>query len=372
MKKISDIIQIFIFMVVIIGFGIATLMLPDKEFSEQENRVLSKSPALSLDEVKTAEYMKNIETYLTDQFPMRDRWISIKSYAEKSIGKTENNGTFLCKDGVLINKFDEPDKSLIDTNISAVNKLIANTNIPVYFSLIPGAVSVCEEKLPPYAQNYSQKELIKNIYSKINCNTIDNYKYLDEHDEEYIYYRTDHHWTSLGAYYGYLAIANELRLDAKKITKYKKTNVSNDFYGTIYSSSGVRWINPDSIDIYVPSNGKKVESIVGQNAIEGVFYNYDKLDIKDKYSFFFGGNAALLKVTSDCKNDRKLLVIRDSYSDCEMPFLTEHYSVIYMMDLRYYRFGVKNFINNNEIDEILINYSISNFSTDRSLMLLGN
>ena len=316
--------------------------------------------------------MKNIETYLTDQFPMRDRWISIKSYAEKSIGKTENNGTFLCKDGVLINKFDEPDKSLIDTNISAVNKLIANTNIPVYFSLIPGAVSVCEEKLPPYAQNYSQKEVIKNIYSKINCNTIDNYKYLDEHDEEYIYYRTDHHWTSLGAYYGYLAIANELRLDAKKITKYKKTNVSNDFYGTIYSSSGVRWINPDSIDIYVPSNGKKVESIVGQNAIEGVFYNYDKLDIKDKYSFFFGGNAALLKVTSDCKNDRKLLVIRDSYSDCEMPFLTEHYSVIYMMDLRYYRFGVKNFINNNEIDEILINYSISNFSTDRSLMLLGN
>lgn len=372
MKKVSDKIQIIIFMAMTIGFMIFMFVVPDKDFSEQENRVLSGAPSVSVEGLKTAQFMKDLESYLTDQFPMRDSWISMKSYAERIIGKTENNGTFFCKDDTLISKFNEPDKELLDTNIEAVNAFADSIDVPVYFSLIPGAVSVWKEKLPANAQNCDQKELIKNIYSRVNSDTVDNYKVLDAHDDEYIYYRTDHHWTSLGAYYGYTAVANALGLDVKDISEYTKETVSKDFYGTIYSSSGVRWVKPDEMDIYVSSDNKKVENVVGENYTEGVFYNYEKLEIKDKYTFFFGGNAPLIKITSECDNGKKLLVIRDSYSDCEIPFLTEHYSEIYMMDLRYYKFGVKSFVENNNIDEILINYSMANFSEDKNIVLLGS
>lgn len=358
-------------MSVIIGFMLAMFVMPDKDFSEQENRVLTTAPTFTVEGLKTAQFMKDIESYLTDQFPLRDSWISMKSYAERIVGKTENNGAFFCEEDTLISKFNEPDKELLDSNIEAVNLFSESVDVPVYFSLIPGAVSVWEEKLPKYAQNADQKELINELYSKVKCNTVDNYKFLDEHDDEYIYYRTDHHWTSLGAYYGYTAVANTLGIEPVDISKYEKKAVSKDFYGTIYSSSGVRWVKPDVIDIYVSDENKKVENFVGENPTEGVFYNYDKLEIKDKYTFFLGGNAPLIKVTSDCDSGKKLLVIRDSYSDCEIPYLTEHYSEIYLMDLRYYKFGVKSFLENNEVDEVLINYSMANFSEDKNIVLLG-
>lgn len=355
----------------IIGFMVFMFVMPDKDFSEQENRVLSAAPTVTVEGLKTAEFMKELESYLTDQFPLRDNWISMKSYSERIIGKTENNGAFFCKDDTLIGKFNKPDASLIDANVDAINAFVDSTDVPVYFSLIPGAVSVWEEKLPANAQNYDQKKFIEEIYSKIDCDTVDNYTVLDEHDEEYIYYRTDHHWTSLGAYYGYTAVADALGFEPKDISGYEKKTVSKEFFGTIYSSSGVRWVEPDVMDIYVSDENKKVENYVGKNATEGIFYNYDKLEIKDKYTFFFGGNAPLVKVTSDCDNGKKLLVIRDSYSDCEVPFLSEHYSEIYMMDLRYYKFGVKSFLEENDIDEVIINYSVANFSEDKNIVLLG-
>lgn len=372
MKKISDKIQIIIFMTMIVGFMIVMFIVPDKDFSEQENRVLSKAPTISVNGLKSGAFMKELESYLTDQFPLRDSWIGIKSYSERIAGKTENNGTFFCKDDTLISKFSEPDEKLINSNIEAINSFVESTEAQVYFSLIPGAVSVWEEKLPSNAQNYDQKELIDNIYSKVNCDTVDNYGILEAHDKEYIFYRTDHHWTSLGAYYGYTAVAEALDFKPISISEYDKETVSREFYGTIYSSSGVRWVQPDEMDIYVSDENKKVENLVGDNAAEGIFYNYDKLKIKDKYTFFFGGNAPLIKVSSDCENDKKLLVIRDSYSDCEIPFLTEHYSEIYMMDLRYYKFGVKSFIEKHGISEVLINYSAANFSKDNNIVLIGS
>ncbi|MBE5926174.1 MAG: hypothetical protein E7270_04345 [Lachnospiraceae bacterium] len=376
MKKISDLIQIVIFSAMIVGFMIVMFVLPDKDFSEQENRVLSGAPEITFEGFKSAQLMRDIESYMTDQFPLRDSWISMKSYSEKIIGKTENNGAFFCKEDTLISKFNAPDKELLDTNINAINSFVKSTDVPVYFSLIPGAVSVWEEKLPKNAQNYNQKALIEELYSKVECDSVDNYEVLDAHDDEYIYYRTDHHWTTLGAYYGYTAVADALGFEPVDIKEYKKTTVSDEFYGTIYSSSGVRWVEPDEIDMYVPAENKKAEKIVGENSIEREFYNYAMLEEKDKYTFFLsekGGITPLLKLTSDCDNGKKLLIIRDSYSDCQVPFLTEHYSEIYLMDLRLYKLGVNNFIENNDIDAVLINYSVANFSEDENIKVwLGN
>lgn len=372
MRKQTDIMQIIFFLIILVGFMIAAFVIPDKTFSEQENRVLAKAPKYSTESLKSGKLMKEIEEYLTDQFPLRDNWISIKSRVERLSGKTENNNVFLGKEDTLIKRFEVADESLVEKNINAVNKLVESTDIPVYFSLIPGAVSIWEEKLPDNAQNDDQKEIIDVLYSNVNCKTIDNYSVLRKHKEEAVFYRTDHHWTSLGAYYGYVAVADVLGLEVKGIEEYNKEVVSEDFYGTVYSSSGVRWVEPDTIVKYVSEDGKRVEVIAGNSSKEGMFYDYDKLKVKDKYAFFFGGNAALLKISSDAGNGKSLLVIRDSYSDSEIPFLTEHFEEIYMMDLRYYKFGVQYFLEQTGVDAILINYSLDNFCEDGNVIMIGN
>lgn len=372
MRKKSDIMQIITFGLIIVGFMIAIFAVPDKTFSEQENRVLADAPKYSNESLKSGELMKDIEAYLTDQFPLRDMWISVKSRAERLAGKTENNNVFFCEDGVLIKRFQVSNEKLVEKNIGAINSLAENADIPVYFSLIPGSVSIWEEKLPDNAQNDNQKEIIDKLYSKVSCETIDNYSALKNHKDEYIFYKTDHHWTALGAYYGYTALAEVMELESQNLEEYNKEVVSEDFYGTVYSSSGVRWVEPDCMFKYVPETGKMVEKIVGDNSQPGLFYDYDKLEVKDKYAFYFGGNTPLLKITSDIDSEKSLLVIRDSYSDSEIPFLTEHFKEIYMMDLRYYKFGVSYFLEQTKVDAILVNYSLDNFCEDGNVILLEN
>lgn len=372
MKKISDILQITIFIFFILGFMVMAFVMPDKEFSQQENRSLAGMPQFTVEGLKSGKLMKEIENYLTDQFPFRDSWIAMKSNGEKAMGKTENNNVFFGKDGVLVERFDGLNEVLIERNVSAVNKLAESTDLPVYFSLIPGAVSIWENKLPANAQNESQKEMIHKIYEKVSCTTVDNYSVLEEHQQEYIFYKTDHHWTTLGAYYGYTAVTDAMGMMPGNLQDYAVETVSDDFYGTVYSSSGVRWVEPDRIDKYVTLEGKHVEKIAGTEVSKGVLYDYDKLKVKDKYAFFFGGNTPLLKITSECKNGNSLLVIRDSYSDSEIPFLTEHFSEIYMMDLRYYKLGVSRFLEEHKVDAVLINYSVANFCKDANIVMMGS
>lgn len=372
MRRKSDIIQILIFVLMVVGFMAAIFVIEDKTFSEQENRVLADMPKYSNESLKSGELMKEIEVYLTDQFPLRDTWIGLKSRMERFSGKTENNNVFFAKEDVLIKRFEVANETLVEKNINAINKLVESTDIPVYFSLIPGAVSIWEEKLPANAQNRSQKEMIDTLYSKVDCKTVDNYSALENHKDEYIFYKTDHHWTTLGAYYGYTALADTLGFEPKKLDDYNKETVSEEFFGTVYSSSGVRWVAPDTMNKYVSEKGKRVEIIVGDNSREGVFYDYDKLKVKDKYAFYFGGNTALLKISSDSGNEKSLLIIRDSYSDSEIPFLTDHFDEIYMMDLRYYKFGVPYFLEQTKVDAIIINYSLDNFCEDGNVVMVGN
>ncbi len=371
MKKYQDLIQIILFMGIITGFMAAMFVLKDKTFSEQENRVLNQTPKVTVKGITSGKWMEQFEACLTDQFPGRDTWVGIKSYSERLSGKTENNAVFFCQDDTLIKRFDEPDSELVEKNIMAVNQLVENTDLPVYFSLIPGAVSIWDEKLPKYAQNYDQRALIDEIYSKVNCKTVDTYSRLRQHKNEYIFYRTDHHWTTRGAYYGSTAIAEAFGMEVEPLDSYSSEVVSDSFYGTVYSSSGVRWVKPDVIEKFIPKEGKTVQKFVGDTPADGEFYDYEKLKVKDKYAFFFGGNTPLIKITSDTDRDKKLLVIRDSYSDSEIPFLTEYFSEIYMMDLRYYKFGVKYFLEKYDVDAVLVNYSVSNFVEDKNIVMAG-
>lgn len=371
MKKRSSLFQTVIFTAFIAVLAVLCLVSPSKDFSEQENRYLDQAPKFTFEKLFSGEFIEDFESYVTDQFVFRDTWISMKSRFERFLGKTENNGVYFCEDDALISRFDTPDAGLLADNIGAVNALAANTDAEVYLSLIPGAVSIWADKLPANAVNCDQQALIEDIYSQVNVTTVDNYSSLSAHSDEYIYYRTDHHWTSLGAYYGYTALAEALGIEAKPLSSFSPETVSEEFYGTVYSTSGVRWVEPDSIEIFVPAEGVSVTNYPNGKPVEGTVYDMSKLEVKDKYSMFFGGNTPMLEIDTGSEGKPRLLVLRDSYSDSQLPFLFDDFSHITVLDLRFYKLSIAEFIEANDIDTVLVNYSVDNFTSDSTVFRMG-
>ncbi len=361
-----------LFSLFILVFSLLFVIMPEKEFSEQENRYLATAPEFSLSSLFFGDFTSDFETYLSDQFPFRDQWITFKAASELAMGKTQNNGVYYCGNDTLIEEFEDPDMELLDTNLAAVNTLVDRTDCDVYFQLVPTASEIWRNKLPDYAQSADQLELIDYCYSGTNTINIDTASVLAAHSDEYIYYRTDHHWTTLGAYYGYTALAEAMGFTPSPLETYDRVTVSDEFYGTTYSSSGFSWVAPDSIETFVPeSDAVTVTNYPSGSPVEGTMYDSSFLDRKDKYSMFYGGNTPLLHIETGTEDKGSLLIIRDSYADCFTPFLYDKFSDIYQLDLRYYRTSLNDFIEENDIDTILLFYSTMSFMTDNSLFLLG-
>ncbi len=371
MKKKTNWVQAAVFSLFILVLALLFLILPDREFSEQENRYLTKAPAFSFASLFEGKFTESFESYSSDQFPMRDGWIGLKSAFERALGKTENNGVYFCAKDTIITRFDEPNEMLLESNIAAVNGLAEKTDAAVYLSLIPGAVSIWADRLPANAPNADQAALIGRIYGEVSCGTVDTYAALAAHAEEEIFYRTDHHWTTLGAYYGYAALMEALGLSPAPKESFTPRVESESFYGTVYSSSGVRWVKPDSIQIYVPAGEACLTRYDTAEGTESPVYDMGKLETKDKYSMFLGGNTSRLTIRTGSEGG-KLLVIRDSYADCELPFFFDHYAEIHVLDLRYYRQSVSAYALEGGFDAILVTYSLADFVTDTSVFLMGS
>ena len=367
MKKASWI-QISVLLAVVVGLFLANLLTGDRAFSPVENRNLAQRPVFSWDGLFSGEFMKDYEAYITDQFAGRDGWTALKAYAERALGKRENNGIYICGDA-LIEKFDEPDETLMESNLEAVGRFMEQAEIPVFLMLIPTAADIWRDRLPEGAPNPDQGAIIDSLYEKTQAQTVDARAALMAHADEYVFYRTDHHWTSLGACYGADALLRAAGKEGVSPETGERQTVSADFFGTLWSKAGARYIAPDSMDIYVPGEGIEVLSFEGGGWTEKPLYDMEKLKAKDKYSMFLGGNQPLAVVKTG-REGGKLLLIRDSYSDCMVPFLTEAYSEIHLMDLRYYRMSVSDYVKENGIDEAAVVYGLQNFVSDRNVFFL--
>lgn len=354
---------------ILLGF-VLHLTLRDREYSADENRYLAQAPEFTFKRLFSGEFTADFEDYITDQFPMRDGWLDLKSRFERFCGKTENNGVFFGRKDTLLTRFEEPDKNAVLAAAEAVKMLADHTGIPVYLALIPSSTDVWSDRLPKHANTADQGALIETIYDACGVNTVDIRSILLSHADEDIYYRTDHHWTTLGAYYGYAASVSTMGVAPQRLSSFHPQTVSDRFNGTAYSSSGVRWVEPDSIQRYVDAESV---TLIRYDTPEGVIspvYDESKLEVKDKYSYFLGGNTSRL-IVSTGHSGPKLLVIRDSYMDSELPFLFAHYSEIHVLDLRYFRQSVVGYAEEQDFDAILVSYSLSDFVTDTSVPLMG-
>lgn len=366
------------------GILVGSLLAPDKEFSELENRFLQTPPELSVENLETGKFMEDAEDYVNDHIIGRDFWVALKAWSERLSGKQENNGVYFGKEDTLLNRLDEPSwedipaqgstpaQEGLGTRAKYINALVDNMDVPVYFGIIPSSSEIWSDRLPKGAPTADEKAIIEKLYDTVQTYTIDLYSALEAHKDEEIYYRTDHHWTSLGAYYGYTALMEAMGMEAAPLNESAKVTVSDSFYGTIFSSSGVRWVAPDHIDRYISGDGVKVTSYFDSTPTEGSLYVDSYLDKKDKYSSFLGGNQPLCVIQTEHTDAPKVLVIRDSYSDSLAPFLTQNFSEIHLFDPRMNLNSVKAYVEENQIDQVVVLYSISNFVSAKNLFVLAN
>ena len=354
------------------GIFLGSMILPDKTFSPVENRNLAQAPNVSWENITSGKFMEDTEDYVNDQIIGRDFWVALKAWSERLSGKQENNGVYFAKEDTLISRVDTPEQELLDENIGYVNALVDNVDVPVYFGIIPSAAEIWADRLPAGAPTADEQAIIDRLYNAVQTHTVDLSSVLAAHHGEELYYRTDHHWTSLGAYYGYAALMDAMGLEAAPLDESQKVTVSEDFYGTLYSSSGVRWLPPDHIDRYISDEGVTVTAYPDGTPHPGSLYVNSFLSEKDKYSSFLGGNKPLCVIETGHTGAPKVLVIRDSYADSLAPFLTQSFSEIHLFDPRYNLTSVKDYVEQNEIDSVVVLYSISNFTaTGSNLFVLS-
>ena len=193
------------------------IALPDRARSETENRTLAQFPDFSWETLKNGSFTAGMEDYFADQFPLRDGWTGLKARCEQLLGKREFNGVYLCGD-TLIAKVDEPDRLQMEKNLDYVKRFGEASHGRVLLGLIPSAAEVWKDRLPQGAPSFDQAAFIQNAAEKTGLPTVDLLGALTEHAGEPIYYRTDHHWTTRGAFYGANALLTALGKEPLKET----------------------------------------------------------------------------------------------------------------------------------------------------------
>lgn len=372
MKKIRHYPFLIVMVILILGISFINLIKKDTDFSEMENRYLAQKPELTLGNILDSSFGTQYETYVNEQFIFRNQWIGGKAITETLLGKQENNGVIKGKNGYLFNKQLNIDKQL-KKNVKAIRDFGKNTNTKTYVSIVPNSYDILKDYLPKGTPNIDQEALIEQSYEtlkeekKITNIKLDNT--LKEHKNEYIYYRTDHHWTTLGAYYGYLQFCKEQGLTPVDINSLTAHNVDN-FYGTYDSKYKGIGIKPDTITYYQ----RPIEKMVIGNEEKSGLYDLEKTKVRDKYAMFLHGNNPISIIYSkenEQNQGKKLLLLKDSYGNSMIPYLTYNYQEIYVVDLRYYSDSISKLIEDKGIQTTFILYNFDTMMTDNHFYRLS-
>ena len=355
---------------------VINLALPKKSFSEKENRVLASFPSFSMSGFTGGRLETQIEDYANDHFMLRDLWVSFRSNFNRLLGKSEQNGVYLGKDGYLLESFAMPDDSFTAGVSDALSAFaMGHSSLNMYMLLAPTSVNILKDHLPAFAPEADQDHYIDTIRTNV---TNAGMRFVDVRDtfrsrpDEQLYYRTDHHWTTLGAYYAYNLLAQEMQFDASLVT-YEKLPASTRFQGTLAAKSGFRQNLYDELDVFLPADATSYEYVVtyvDDRKKVASFYASEKLATRDKYAMFFDGNHAQVRIYTPEADDRTLLVIKDSYANSLVPFLSPNYRNIIMIDPRYYYGALDDLIAADEVDDVLFLYNAKTFFSDNSLELL--
>jgi len=354
-------------MIFVLFFGIVSFLAADRKHSDAENRSLAQAPEFSWQSLTDGSYFEGINDYLADQFVGRDFWISLRLSFTRFMGASESNGVLLCDDDYLMEKPTAPNEAALTRNLDAINGFAQrHPELNTTVSIVPTAAGVLLDKLPTNAPVRDQHADITAIAERLQ-----NVKFADVTDsmrafpDRCVYYHTDHHWTSEGAYHAFMDMADELMVSP--IDEYAVYTVSNTFEGTLASKSGCH-DTEDTIQIYVPKPEVNYSvTYVQDGETTSSLYRRDALRQKDQYTLFFGGNPPRIDIRTDSNTGRHLLLIKDSYANCMVQLLTPYYDSIVMIDPRFYTDSADELVTAEGITDVLFLYNINTFHEDTNL-----
>lgn len=333
--RVNALVNVGLFSAVLLILTVADLLRRDKVLSEAENRVLAQRPEGTRESVLDGSFMREYETYVTDQFVGRGKWVSVKTRADILMGRREINGVWLCSDGYLIERHAPEDfpEEQVERKLTLLAALVDRWDATVM--LVPTADNILSYRLPSYAEYYDQSELLERVAECVGDERyVDVYDVLKEHNAEEIYYRTDHHWTSRGAFYGYLAWAESAGERPQSFRADMAEVVSGDFLGTLYAK--IRQpMEPDCIEYFPITETLRPRLVYDMQRESDSYYETRYLDTSNQYGYFLDDNHAFIEIDTGYHNGKTLFVLKDSYANCLIPLLAMHYEKIYVTDLRY-------------------------------------
>ena len=371
-RKVQEQLVGIIFILTLFLFLIINVIVPDREKSVQENRMLATKPKFRLSTLISGDYDEKFEAYMDDQFVGRDMWRKLKVTVDRIGGSRLENGVYIGKNGQLLEQIEVADETHLAANIKAIKSFSeSQSKIPVRMMLVPDAANVLNHSLPALAKPEDQTQMFSMVRKDLGDSVewIDVSTELNKHKTEKIYYKTDHHWTTLGAFYAFQAAAPSLGIDGDLSGKYVSYAVSDSFNGMLASKSGVNLGEKEQIDIYVPTEEDTdlIVDYVDEGKRSTSLYDSSKLKEKDQYTVFLGGNSSLLDIRTVSTSTKRLLLVKDSFANSFIPFLTPYYREIVVVDPRYYSGTINDLMDSYRISEVLFLYSGNTFFKDNNI-----
>lgn len=352
------------------------LIVKDRKFSPEENRVLQMEPVFSVSHYLDGRWESEIDAYSNDQFFARNGAVRLKTAADVSMGVLEANGVVRGRDGYLMETLKEPNKKYVDNSVKAIKGFKERYQmLPMSFLLAPNTANIMDDKLPMTAALNDQNKYMDDFFKRVEAlgvKTIDVRKALRESSEYFqTYYRTDHHWTTEGAYSAYRKATTDLGLTND--INYKPLVVKNDFVGSLSSKSGFTGGKYDSIKVFIPEKGTNYKSSIiyypETKKKTTNFYQMKNLKQKDAYTVFGGSNHPVYKIETPTESKEKLLLLKDSYANSMIPFLAQNYRKIVVVDPRYYYNDINDLMAAEGITQVMFLYNANTFFEDNSLSL---
>ncbi len=354
--------MVIVFSAVCIGMLAGYVFRTQDDFSEMENRYLQKRPALTASGLLDGSFMDSFEVYTNEQIPFRSLLVRCKAALVQATGASENDGIAKGADGYLFDKVTATDEKFY-RNVTAIKNFAKDAGREVFIAAVPTSTWINAGRLPkgmPVLDEASlSNDLTQSLADSGNAHIIYLYETLMSHADEQLFYRTDHHWTTKGAGYAYEKIAEEMGLEKKDITEYAK-HEAGDFRGTHYAKYKGTGIAADTIEYYdVPIDSMELEKRTVNN-----LFDVSKLDGFDKYGGFMYGNDGCIRVSADKGAGRDLVIFKDSYANCLIPYLVMNYDSITVIDLRYFSGSPAEVLEENQGADVLLLYNLTFMNED--------
>ncbi len=361
-----------IFILLLFAVMIINLIIPGGKSAADEDGGQSVGTRLSINSIISGSFMEQFEEDMRDQFTGKSALFRVKAAMDRFGGSRLENGVYIGRDGQLLEEIEVPDNEQLSANLDAIKSYTETyPDVSTTVTLIPDAACIMNGSLPSLAAVEDQRQLFGMVERELGGSVawVDAVSALNEHASEKLYYKTDDHWTTLGAFYVFQEAAPALGIEGEVSDDFVSYAVTDGFTGTLAARSGVGLSERERIDIYVPTEGDDdvVVSYVDEGRKTTSLYDSSKLETEDKYSVFLGGDTSLIDIRTVSTSERRLLVVKDSFADCFIPFLAPYYREIVVVDPSGYSGTIADIMETYRITDTLILYSGNTFFTDNTI-----